>query len=109
MISAKMMPVSGAISEGFNTIVLPPASAGATLQTIWLSGQFHGVISPHTPIGSFTTMVLPRFSVKAKSSNTSINAWKWPWPTKACASRAKPSGAPISWLQASAISSIRRS
>ena len=29
----------------------PAASAGATLQAIWLAGQFHGVISPQTPTG----------------------------------------------------------
>jgi len=34
MISAKMMPLIGAISLGFSTIVQPAAMAGATLQTI---------------------------------------------------------------------------
>ena len=109
MISAKMIALIGAISEGFSTIVLPAARAGATLQTIWFSGQFHGVISPHTPIGSLTTSVVPRRSSNGKVSNTSISAWKWAWPTKAWASLAKPIGAPISWLHAAAISSIRRS
>jgi hypothetical protein len=42
--------------------VQPAASAGATLQTIWLIGQFHGVISPQTPTGSFTIAVEPRVS-----------------------------------------------
>ena len=41
------MPLIGAISLGFSTMVQPAAIAGATLQTIWLSGQFHGVISAH--------------------------------------------------------------
>ena len=50
-----MMASSGAISLGFSTIVQPAASAGATLQVIWLSGQFQGVIMPTTPIGSLTT------------------------------------------------------
>jgi hypothetical protein len=50
--SAKTMPLIGAISEGLSTTVQPAAMAGATLQTIWLSGQFHGVISAHTPMGS---------------------------------------------------------
>ncbi len=59
MTSAKMMPVIGAISLGFSTIVQPDASAGPTLQVIWLSGQFHGVIMPTTPIGSFTICVVP--------------------------------------------------
>ena len=37
----------------------PAASAGATLQAIWLSGQFHGVIMPTTPTGSRTSMAEP--------------------------------------------------
>ena len=59
------MPEIGAISDGFSTTVQPAAIAGATLQTIWLSGQFHGVISAQTPIGSLTTMVVPRRSVNS--------------------------------------------
>ena len=47
------------ISLGFKTIVHPAASAGATLQAIWFIGQFQGVISPHTPIGSFRISVEP--------------------------------------------------
>ena len=46
-------------SEGFRIIVQPAASAGATLQAIWLSGQFHGVIMPMTPTGSRTTVAEP--------------------------------------------------
>ena len=60
MISAKIWPENGAISEGFSTMVQPVASAGATLQAIWFSGQFHGVISAQTPIGSLTIRVVPR-------------------------------------------------
>ena len=59
MISAKRMALSGATSDGLSTIVQPAASAGATLQAIWLSGQFQGVIIPHTPMGSRTSRVLP--------------------------------------------------
>ena len=51
-ISAKIRPLIGAISLGFRTTAHPAASAGATLQTIWFSGQFHGVIRAATPIGS---------------------------------------------------------
>jgi hypothetical protein len=40
--------------------VQPVASAGKTLVAIWLIGQFHGVMKPHTPIGSFLTIVAPR-------------------------------------------------
>ena len=51
-ISANRTPDKGAISDGFRTIVQPAINAGATLQTIWFSGQFHGVISAHTPMPS---------------------------------------------------------
>ena len=51
-ISAKILALVGHSSDGFSTMVLPPASAGATFRAIWLSGQFHGVIMPTTPIGS---------------------------------------------------------
>ena len=60
-----MMPLIGAISDGFSTTVQPAAMAGATLQTIWLSGQFHGVISAQTPIGSLTMAVPPRISLNS--------------------------------------------
>ena len=42
----------GVTSLGFKTIVQPAARAANTLRAIWLGGQFHGVISPQTPIGS---------------------------------------------------------
>ena len=61
-ISANRLALSGAISVGFSNIVQPAASAGATLQAIWLIGQFHGVISPHTPTGSRRIRVVPRCS-----------------------------------------------
>ena len=43
-------------------MVQPVASAGATLQAIWFTGQFHGVMKPQTPMGSFTIRVGPRSS-----------------------------------------------
>ncbi len=49
---ANKRPLSGAISDGFSTMVQPAAMAGATLAAIWLIGQFHGVIMPTTPTGS---------------------------------------------------------
>ena len=58
-ISANNIALSGAISLGFSTTVQPVASAGATLEATWFSGQFHGVISPQTPIGSRRTIPLP--------------------------------------------------
>ena len=51
-ISANRSALSGDTSLGLSTIVQPAAIAGATLQTIWLIGQFHGVISATTPTGS---------------------------------------------------------
>ena len=58
-ISAKINAEVGVNSDGFRIMVQPAASAGATLQAIWLSGQFHGVIMPMTPTGSRTTMAVP--------------------------------------------------
>ena len=56
MNSANSWAESGAISLGFRTMVQPATSAGPTLQAIWLIGQFHGVISTQTPIGSWVTI-----------------------------------------------------
>jgi hypothetical protein len=72
MISVKICAEYGATSDGFSTMVQPVASAGYTLHAIWLSGQFHGVISPHTPIGSFTTSVEPCSSENSKFFSTSM-------------------------------------
>lgn len=60
MISVKTCPENGATSDGLSTMVQPAARAGNTLQAIWLIGQFHGVMRPHTPTGSLTTIVWPR-------------------------------------------------
>src|SRR5688572_44019 len=56
-ISARIMAFSGVISLGFSTIVQPAASAGMTLHMTWLIGQFHGVMKPQTPTGSFMILV----------------------------------------------------
>ena len=60
MTSANKMALKGATSEGLRTIVQPAAIAGATLQAIWLIGQFHGVMNPHTPAGSLIILLVPR-------------------------------------------------
>ena len=60
--SANRMALNGATSLGFSTIVQPTAMAGATLQAIWLIGQFHGVMKPQTPMGSLVMSVRPRSS-----------------------------------------------
>ncbi len=52
MISARIRGLKGAISEGLTTTVQPAASAGAILCTRISKGTFHGVIKPHTPMGS---------------------------------------------------------
>jgi hypothetical protein len=52
---ANSSAVNGDSSLGLSTTVQPAASAGATLAVIWYSGQFHGVISAQTPIGSLRT------------------------------------------------------
>src|SRR6202162_2430020 len=67
-ICAKRYAESGAISLGLSTMVHPAASAGATLQTTWFMGQFQGVMSPHTPTGSFRIRVVPFSSSKWKRS-----------------------------------------
>ena len=97
--------MTGATSDGFSTIVQPVAMAGATLQTIWLIGQFHGVIMPITPIGSRAISVEPCIHSNLKSSRSAIMRSRWAVPIAACAAFAKPRGAPISWLSAAATSS----
>ncbi|MNE99931.1 hypothetical protein D3C80_1986790 [compost metagenome] len=49
--SANRTVLTAENSLGLSTIVHPAASAGPTLTMTWLTGQFHGVIRPHTPIG----------------------------------------------------------
>ncbi|MND06821.1 hypothetical protein D3C83_284390 [compost metagenome] len=51
MISAKSIAVSGVVSAGFKTTVLPHARAGAIFHAAIKSGKFHGMIWPQTPIG----------------------------------------------------------
>ena len=82
-ISASRCALSGAISLGFKTIVQPAAKAGATLQETWLTGQFHGVMKPHTPTGSFIRRVAPRSSSNAKFFRISSVVAKWPRPAAA--------------------------
>jgi hypothetical protein len=72
--SAKIIASNGAISLGLSTIVQPAASAGATLQATWLTGQFHGVIRAQTPIGSLTIRVVRLRSSKSKVLSARIAA-----------------------------------
>ena len=48
--------VSGVVSAGLATTVLPAARAGPTLLASRVSGKFHGVIAPTTPSGRRTTI-----------------------------------------------------
>ena len=79
----------------------PVAIAGATLQAIWLDGQFHGVMNPHTPIGSLVIMVSPRRSSNWKFSRIAIAVCRCPMPMGAWAFCASQLGAPISSVIAS--------
>ena len=49
--SQKRSAVSGVVSAGLSTTVLPAASAGASFQASISSGKFHGMICPATPSG----------------------------------------------------------
>ena len=106
-ISAKIIASNGAISLGLSTIVQPAARAGATLTAIWFIGQFQGVIRPQTPMGSLTISV-----VRLRSSNSNVlsarsAALMCCGPLAAWAFFARPQGAPISSMMASATSSWR--
>ena len=50
-ISANSSAVSGVVSAGLSTTVLPQASAGAIFQASMSSGKFHGMTWPATPSG----------------------------------------------------------
>ncbi len=50
-ISAKSSAVSGVVSAGLRTTVLPHARAGAIFQASISSGKFHGMTCPATPSG----------------------------------------------------------
>ncbi len=49
--SASKRAVSGVVSAGFSTTVLPAASAGASFHEAISIGKFHGMIWPATPSG----------------------------------------------------------
>ena len=51
--------VSGVISAGLSTTVLPAASAGANPQPAIGIGKFHGTMTPTTPRGSLNVMSTP--------------------------------------------------
>lgn len=89
-------------------MVQPADRAGKTLQAIWFSGQFHGVIIAHTPIGSLTTTVAPRACSKVKFFSTSMVVTRWPTPICTCGPAASAGGAPISSVTAPAKSDERR-
>ena len=99
------MALNGEYSDGFSTMVQPAASAGTTFAATWFIGQFHGVISAHTPTGSCTSRVVPRSSSNLKVFSTSIMALMCPTPIRVCEPLASVIGAPISVEIAWAISS----
>jgi len=77
------------------------------LATIWFIGQFHGVMSATTPIGSNTTLFLPVDSSSSKPFSASMVEPRWPRPEPACAVEEVEMGQPISVLIASAMSGMR--
>ena len=44
--------MSGVVSAGFSTTVLPVASAGASFHAAISIGKFHGMTCPATPMGA---------------------------------------------------------
>ncbi|MNY31971.1 hypothetical protein D3C86_1661590 [compost metagenome] len=85
----------------------PAASAEPTLVAIVVTGQFHGVISAATPIGSLTTSVPPSCRVKSASFSAASADSSICRPNGACLTLHSHCGAPISWWMASAMSSMR--
>ena len=79
--SANSIADSGDSSEGLSTIVQPVAIAGMTFSAIWFIGQFQGVISAQTPIGSYrirSSGVSGRSSrSNSKPSSASMNDSMW--------------------------------
>src|SRR5690606_31765970 len=106
--SASSRADRGATSEGLSTMVQPVARAGAILQASWLIGQFQGAIRPQTPIGSFTTRVLPMRSSSSDCGRALGAAAKWRVPEGAGAYFDRLAGAPTSEVRARANSSLRR-
>ena len=51
----RFVALHGVSGAGFSTTVLPAASAGPSFDRLSMSGKFHGVIAPTTPIGSRRT------------------------------------------------------
>ena len=57
--SPSRIAVSGVISAGLRTTVLPAASAGASPQPAIGIGKFHGTMTATTPSGSLKVMSTP--------------------------------------------------
>ena len=57
--SARRRAVSGVISAGLTTMVLPVASAGPTFHEVMAMGKFHGTMAATTPRGSWKVMSTP--------------------------------------------------
>ena len=76
--SATSLPIhvaeNGVSGAGFSTTVQPAASAGVIFDRFSMNGKFHGVIAPHTPIGSFTTSRLLRIP-KNSCAPSSYSHW----------------------------------
>ncbi len=71
--SAKSRALSGVVSAGLSTTVLPVARAGATFHASMSSGKFHGMICPTTPCAR--AGALPGVERPAYSSLSAQPAW----------------------------------
>jgi len=114
-ISAKSSDERGAISDGLSTHVHPTRRAGIALRVTWLIGQFQGVISATTPMGSYRMMVsddrssLPGTRRSCSKCSSAFKKFRMLYiPDPACTPRAASMGEPISALMRRAISSRRR-
>ena len=107
-ISARIWAEKGASCGGFRIMVQPVASAGKILTQVWFIGQFHGVMSAQTPIGSRAIMVAPCCSSNLNSRSTSIAVCRCPAPSPTWKPWASEDGAPISSMIASPSSVWRR-
>src|SRR5664280_454270 len=103
--SATFRVVSGVNGEGLSTRVLPASSAGAIFQNARVSGKFHGVMAPTTPIGRRTTSTRASASSWMTCGGVSRLAKYWHQMAEANTSMlASPSGFPCSAVSTGASS-----
>ena len=99
--ASRRPPVIGVCASGLMTTALPSASAGAITRMPRITGAFHGVIAPTTPIGTrWAKLMRPRSVVGSSSPNGC--------PASAEASRISPTLMRVSWVARARISPVSR-